>query len=411
MFDMDHAIKKASKACRNLFPKEQALEKVLVHLESKEPSAEKKARLLVLLGMVTGQVFIGPQSLLLDIVGTCNLNCIFCRDHSPMINNRENWRDMEMPFELASRLMDQGADLGVSLILLLGAGEPLLHSRYPDLVKQVKALPVKFETFTNGLLMDGKLGDLFLDAHRGRVHFSVSAANEEIYRKFRPHMPKGLYPKIEKSIRYLTQNREPGLKVILVHVINNMNFDQVIPMIERAIDLGVDEVQYKMTELNEIGPSLKLSSEQVHSLELEMKHVRHLAAKAGVDVHDNIDFQFENYNPQSGNYAENLYDDMGCNMGWELVRVRRDGEVSFCCGLKFIDNISNKSLVDYWRGPYLEKARNIAKGFFKGKNMKLPDGQMLRDSQCDYCYNYISNFHTRDELDQLGLLPLIEKMI
>jgi len=318
---------------------------------------------------------------------------------------------MEMSYELASRLIDQGADLGVSLILLLGAGEPLLHSRFSELVKQVKTKPVKFETFTNGLLMDESIRDLFLDAHRGRVHFSISAADDHTYRKFRPQLPKGQYEKIEKSILYLTKNREPGLKVILVHVINNVNFNNIIPMIERAIELGVDEVQYKMTELNEIGPSLKLSKEQVHSLELEMKHVRHLADKAGLDVHDNIDYQFANYNPESGNYAESLYDKMGCNMGWELVRVRRDGEVSFCCGLKFLDNLSNKPLAEYWNGAILEKARIIAGDFHKGKNMKLPDGRPLRDNQCDYCYNYISNFHTRDELDKLGLLPLIEKKL
>lgn len=409
MFDLEGAIQKARQICLKRFTGEPAVENIFSLLDDPAVLLRQKKRLLAHLGVITGEVFIGPAVVHLDIVGICNLNCIFCRDHSPRVTHREKWREKEMPFALISRLMDEAVEIGAVKMPFLGAGEPFLHTRFPEIIEKVKKTPLEFEVFTNGLLCEGPYADLFLDADKGRVHFSIGAATEETYNKFRPHKKGSLLPKIEQNISYLSQKRTSNLTLIIVHVINNMNFHEVIPMMERAIALGVEEVQYKLTEIGDFSGDLRLTPEQLHSLELELRHAKNLAGQAGVDLHDNIDFQLQEVNPQTGNYAEGLYDKMGCHIGWELVRIRRDGQISFCCALKFLDTINDNSLVDYWYGPRMKAARLAARGFPVGQNFEIGDGQMLKDPECDYCYNYIANFHSENELCALGLMPILEK--
>jgi len=410
MFDLDRAIQTAAKAAVAAFPKEPAVEAILLRLQSDGCPIGEKKRILVALGILTGDAFIGPQEILLDIIGTCNLNCIYCRDHSPFVNDREAWRDMEMPFALIERMIDEGVELGTSKIALLGAGEPPLHSRFNDVLRLIKKAPVRFETFTNGLSLTPRQLDLFMDAHRGHLYFSICAASEKTYRFFRPGLAGTPLAQIERNIETLTRGREPGLKITLVHVLNNANFHEVIPMMEHAIALGVDEVQYKLTEYDDFSQHLRMTPEQIHSVQLELKHARFLADRTGVDVQDNIEFQLGQLNPETGRFAEGLSGNLGCHMGWDFVRIRRDGEISFCCGLKFLDNINDTTLAKYWHGAMLRRARLAARGFPAGKNLEFHPGQMLQDQQCDCCYNYIFNLHSRDELDHFGLLSLLERI-
>ena len=408
MFDVSEAAAKATEHCRTRLGSHEAVARVLAELNDAATPLPRKKRLLVNLGIVAGEPFIGPQTIHLDIIGICNLNCLYCRDHSPLVTDREPWREMEMPFELISDLIDEGLTLGTSVIPFLGAGEPLMHTRFSDIIRKIKGTPMQFEIFTNGLLFTPEVLDLFTDAHRGRLHFSLSAVDEATYKKYRPGLSGEPLATIESNIRHLVTHREPGLRLIVVHVMNNLNSSQTVPMMERAIELGVDEIQYKLTEYGGFSQGMRLSVQELASIEDELRHVKNLAAQTGVDVHDNIDFQLAHVNPATGNYAEGLFDELGCHLGWELVRIRRDGEISFCCALKFLDHLEGKKLSDYWYGPRMRAARLAARGFPRGKNLEIPGGQMLKDHQCDYCYNYIFNFHSRDELTDLGLLSLVE---
>ena len=91
------------------------------------------------------------------------------------------------------------------------------------------------------------------------------------------------------------------------------------------------------------------------------------------------------------------------------VRVRRDGLASFCCALKFLDDLSEKSLDQYWRSDALGRARLAARAFHRGADFTFGEKQHLRDAQCENCYNYIFNLHSRNELKDLGLLDLLDQ--
>lgn len=373
--------------------------------EAGEESRSRSERLATyrLLGALAGRAFCGPRLVVLDIVGRCNLNCVYCRDHSPYLPGREPWRYAEMPFDLAARLIDETVELGAEQITVVGAGENLCHTRFADLVGVLNARPLRFEMATNGLGWSSEVIDLFHDAADAQINFSLGAATPATWAAFRPEFSPDLFTQIESSIALLVKRRPAGLRVGIIHVLNKRNAREVLPMIRRAIELGVDEVQYKLTEINDAARPLRLDAPEIESIRLELREARRLAALAGVAIHDNIEFQLDHVEAESGLYTRGLYDTQPCFAGFEMLRIRRDGALSFCCGLKWLGDVRRQSLADYWYGPDLAEARRVALTFPQGGNMRLPDGAWLRDEQCDYCYNYPLNAEYRRRAREAGV--------
>jgi MoaA/NifB/PqqE/SkfB family radical SAM enzyme len=391
MNTLDEAAAAAATELAALAPNHPGLQVLLDRAAASAVAEPERKHALRLLGAVAGRAFVGPRIVHLDVVGACDSNCLYCRDHSPYIRDREPWRLMEMPLPLALRLVDEAVELGAELLPIVGAGENLLHTGFAELIAHIKTTPLNFEIYTNGLRWTDEVIDLLADAPRAKITFSLSAATPATWAAFRPEMSRALFTRIEDSIRRLLARRGPGLRVGIVHVLNRRNAAELLPMIRHAIDLGVDEVQFKLTEMNEAALPLKLGPPEIDSIVLEIREARRLAALAGVDIHDNLEFQLAHLEPETGLYTPGLYDKLPCFAGFEMIRVRRDGEISFCCGLKFFANAARTTLAEHWYGEAMQAARRTALAMPNGANLRLPDGGLLRDPQCDFCYNYIFN--------------------
>jgi len=88
-----------------------------------------------------------PPVLIASITSRCNLACAGCYMHG-----RHEKPAAEMSREVLSGVVDQAADLGVSVIVIAG-GEPLV--RQEEIVACARShLEVLFPVFTNGLLID-----------------------------------------------------------------------------------------------------------------------------------------------------------------------------------------------------------------------------------------------------------------
>jgi radical SAM protein with 4Fe4S-binding SPASM domain len=83
----------------------------------------------------------------------CNLNCIYCYNGSG--KKLEN----ELSYEEITDAIDQGIDLGVRRVIIIGGGEPLMH---PDCMKIIQYLYEKetaIDLFTNGTLIDKDMAE------------------------------------------------------------------------------------------------------------------------------------------------------------------------------------------------------------------------------------------------------------
>jgi MoaA/NifB/PqqE/SkfB family radical SAM enzyme len=88
-----------------------------------------------------------PPVLIASITSRCNLTCAGCYMH-----NRNVQPTVEMSPGILASIVDQAAELGVSIIVIAG-GEPLV--RQDEILALSRAHPeILFPVFTNGLLID-----------------------------------------------------------------------------------------------------------------------------------------------------------------------------------------------------------------------------------------------------------------
>jgi MoaA/NifB/PqqE/SkfB family radical SAM enzyme len=97
----------------------------------------------------------------------CNLHCVTCIRHSW----DESFEDLEWP--LYEALIDGLADFpDVKAIAFAGFGEPLLHPRFPEMVRLAHENGLRTEMTSNAMLLTSPLAERLIDA--GLDQFTVS---------------------------------------------------------------------------------------------------------------------------------------------------------------------------------------------------------------------------------------------
>ncbi len=129
-----------------------------------------------------------PFVLFVDPASACNFQCTFCpTGDRDLIKSTGRWQG-RLDFELYKKVID---DLGefdrpLKVLRLYKEGEPLLHTRFADMVRYAKESGhVQYiDTTTNGhLLTPDKVGPI-LDAGINRINISVDGMSDEQYWEF-----------------------------------------------------------------------------------------------------------------------------------------------------------------------------------------------------------------------------------
>lgn len=92
----------------------------------------------------------------LMVTGKCNLNCLHCfnaKDNAPL--------NSEWDYQELLSLLDQAKDIGILSFTLTG-GEPMVHPRFLDIVKEIYQRDMSiFEINTNGFFLTQEILDTF----------------------------------------------------------------------------------------------------------------------------------------------------------------------------------------------------------------------------------------------------------
>ena len=135
----------------------------------------------------------------LQMSDKCNLRCKMCfREAMPEATAKilKNVRG-EVPYETILSILDQIAEIKdlVDLrgVTLSAIGEPLLHSRFDDLVRETKARNLPLQMITNGVTLKGDTAVALLLADAG-ISISITGIILEIYKDF-----QGFAPTMEKT--------------------------------------------------------------------------------------------------------------------------------------------------------------------------------------------------------------------
>ena len=228
----------------------------------------------------------------LMITGKCNLNCLHCfnaKDNAPL--------NTELTYEQVINVLDQAKNIGIISFTLTG-GEPLVHRRFLDIVKEIYKRDMNvFELNTNGLLINQKMLDTFKEIGCNPL-IKISFDGVGYHNWIRQH------PKAEeltiKAIKLCIAN---GFKVKAQVQVNRKNVGVMMETAHLLDELGVSEMRIiRTTEAprwEKNSPQSSLTIEEYYESMLEFsKEYIHSNMKMTIDI-----WQFLRLYPYSHIYS------------------------------------------------------------------------------------------------------------
>lgn len=119
-----------------------------------------------------------PEQIKVSITNICNYKCVMC--FNPTLKQaRDNIKD-----DLMYSILDQCEELGIKKVSIGATGEPLLHPRYVDYVKDAKRRGLWVSTVSNFSAMTRERALAILDAGIDRVNISIYSSTPEEHRLY-----------------------------------------------------------------------------------------------------------------------------------------------------------------------------------------------------------------------------------
>jgi len=181
----------------------------------------------------------GPVYVNVDLVSRCNNVCLGCFYHS---EGAAEPGGGEMPFELATRLARELRDLGVAEVVMAGQGEPLLHSRFFDVISAFKRAGLRTQVFTNGLLLDDQMVRRIVSSGIDVLRVSLWAITEAEHTRWHPGIDARMHGKRLDGIRALAKacGDSRGVPEVWLQIpINRENLGALDRRVDFIIESGV----------------------------------------------------------------------------------------------------------------------------------------------------------------------------
>jgi len=181
---------------------------------------------------VTGPAVIDLDALTLqevwfNITAACNLHCAFC--YVPGTGPQAT----HVPLELADRLIDEAAAMGVHQIVLAG-GEPTLHPHLLDMARQARRRGIpRLKLITNGTKDSPDYWEPLLPLFND-IQVSVDGTDAETHNRLRgPHS----FERLTRFFRLLSQSGPRELQRGLSFTPLPENMDQLPQLLRLALTL------------------------------------------------------------------------------------------------------------------------------------------------------------------------------
>lgn len=161
------------------------------------------------------------NKLYIELTSMCNFNCKTCF--------RNNWFDETqgmMSDEILQKLYGYiGCDNNLRVVSLSGTGEPLLHKKVTEAVRQISLLGKKTEIITNAALLDEKMSMELINAGLDMLWVSYDKAHTE--------SADFLSEKILKNIEFFNKIKGRNCKTGFTFVVENGGTDKIYDFAEK----------------------------------------------------------------------------------------------------------------------------------------------------------------------------------
>lgn len=117
-----------------------------------------------------------PVHMAVGLTNVCNHACIFCCSRDVRLGHYNE--NAVAPMDMIVDTVKEAAQLGLKAVSLIGTGEPIIHPKFVEIVRGIKATGVDVGLFTNGSCIDGDKVQAIVDTHTF-LRLSCSAADRE----------------------------------------------------------------------------------------------------------------------------------------------------------------------------------------------------------------------------------------
>ncbi len=329
---------------------------------------------LDLVGVFDGEhSFCGPRLVQLDVTNNCNNDCIACWCNSPLLAEERMTPDVKrqlLPFDKIQALLDELYAMGTREIYMAGGGEPFMHPRINDIIRAIKEREMCLFINTNFTLVDEERVELLASLPVDHMTVSMWAGTPHVYSRTHPNKTEEDFERIRSMLKLLDQlkggrGHAPFIK--LYEVISHLNYDDAEAMIDFALDVHADSVEFTVVDTKPgYTDYLMLSQEQRLDLYKSCQTVADKIERENqaLDLFrwDQFMRRISTTDSDEGDYDKNIIDSLPCTVGWTFARVLPDGNVNPCLkGHRYpIGNIYDNTFREIWSSPLQYEFRRQA---------------------------------------------------
>ena len=213
----------------------------------------------------------------------CNLKCIMCpwREIAHQ-HSRKGHMEHTVWGAVSPHLKD------VQSIDFTGGGEPLLQPHLIDWICEAGEAGCETGLLTNGTLLTAEKSKQLIEAGIDWICISMDGATAEIYETIRPG---ARFRRVCDHVSQLTAQRlGKRPKVMINFVMIQRNVHQLDAMVDLAVELGVDQINYKQCDVirGDSGKGFGLFADKatgnIRKLEKMLRRARRRAKKKGIET-------------------------------------------------------------------------------------------------------------------------------
>jgi len=359
------------------------------------------------LSMICEKTFIGPATIVMDPFHRCNTNCRHCWVHTPVITQPQEFLDRKLDLDLFKSIVDDASELKTDLIILQGDGEPLMYPHTMEMLRYIRHKDIEAMFFTNGALLTEARAKQIIEMDVKEIYCSLPAGTAETYGRVCPaHEGDDFFERIATNMKNFIRLRKKMGKerprLVMTHVMHSENYKDLIPMAELDAEIGADAVRFYLIRLDTMNMDLMLKKEMVESMIDDLDTAEKIIEKANIHFIDNVRFQFEHYDQDTGAWCEDVFLKEGCSIGYYFCLIPALTDLSLCCHLRTIGWLKDIRFKDLWLSPEYERYRRQAKYLRHNKDVTFMNGTKLYDEHCTHCDNHQTLINNTEDLKRLG---------
>lgn len=326
----------------------------------------------ILKGILDGSLaFTGPEIVQFDVTNRCNNHCLCCWNNSPLLGEptegRKKEREFELPFDLVNKTIRELKEMGTKTLFFAGGGEPFMHPQIMGILRAAKKNEMKVFMNTNFTLIDKEMAKELVDLKIDHIHVSLLAGSAETYGVIHSNKPKETFYEIKELLQYIAQLKKgknqhlytPYPHINLYYVIFNTNFRDIDKMVDLAVELKADSVEFTPIDIvSNKTDVLLLNKEQIAAITAKIrlqlarlkKYNENEPVKTYIEQSESFLKRINSLGALEGKYESETVPRQFCYAGWAFVRINANGDVNPCLKANRISvgNIYEKTFEEIW---------------------------------------------------------------